>query len=142
MFTRLGSPEAADELARALSGRADDLKWRAREMGGRGSSWFWRGTAAEEHRRRLAWWSIRLGGAADDLHATADRVRAEAAKVRREREFLKGLELRIRPSLLGWQPRVPGEQPPWVGTRWSPSNLPPSGDPRWRDVARDLSGRV
>jgi hypothetical protein len=71
------------------------------------------------------------------MRQLARSLRQLAHRRRAEIEAARQLEARVRQAIATHA----GPQSPWAGTGWSPATLPPSGDPAWQTVARDLGIR-
>jgi uncharacterized protein YukE len=138
----LGNPAAIEALAMTLDRRADDLSDVGRRVRQRAesSSQKWICARADRFRWEMQERQRQAEAMARELHDIARQLLAVANRVRAEIAFLGGLERRVR-DLVRRFPAGSATPPPWAGTRWSPRNLPRSGDPAWRDVARVLGVR-
>jgi hypothetical protein len=120
-------PADVTSLGQALRMRADAVsvtRERLAQAIGRAT---WTGAGATRFRFHADRLDRRLAVDADDLRALVASYERMAEALQEELAALKRIEARVRAWLL-LNRAVP---PPWP-----PSALPPSGDPRWREVQR------
>jgi hypothetical protein len=98
-----------------------------------GSSWTC--CAADRCREDAAEVGVSSSSLMGELRAIAADLRNAAAQRRAEIELAMALEAQVRAYLAGLDG---GNAAGLAGTGWSSGSLPPSGDPAWRNVARDL----
>jgi hypothetical protein len=133
-----GDPDALDQLAQRLRGRAEEVRRHADEHVRRAEAAHWVSTAAQRYRgqvvedRRQAY---RAAGELDDaaavLHAHADKVRQAVVRI-----------AWVERKVTGWFEREAQrwlDDPPWRTWPVTPFTLPPSGDVRWLDVGAAMS---
>ncbi len=132
----LGNPDAIDALATTLDRRADDLASVGHRSAQRAQQAGWRCAKADRFRQRMTDHQRSIEHMAGDLHVIAADLHRSAAALRAEYALLAKIENRVRNAITGFLHA--GVQPPWIGTRWSPQNLPHPGDPAWHDVAKAL----
>lgn len=133
----LGNPAAVEAFATRFDRRAEDLMVIGRRVRNGLQAGQWRCAKATRFRHELDARQQDTERIANEMRSIARDLRRIAAQVRAEYDLLNGLERRVRQIMGGYRPK-PGSTPPWQGTRWSPGNLPRSGDPAWREVARAL----
>lgn len=137
MLLPLGSPEAIEALAAKVDRDAAGLAAGASALRAAGSHTKWLGVRADQWRTANGLRAREIDAAASELRGIAFDLRRMAQELRAEIEALRGIEMRVR-EWIGAVVASLDDAAPWSGTRWHPGNLPPSGDPAWRDVARDL----
>lgn len=141
MLLPLGSPDTIEALAARVDRDAVDLAAGASALRAAGSRTQWLGGRADAWRVANAGRARDADAVAAELRDIARALRRMADELRAEYDALRGIEERVR-QWIGALQRTPGDLPaPWSGTRWTPDTLPPSGDPAWRNVARDLGCR-
>ncbi len=131
----LGNPAAIEALAVSLDRRAEELSGLGRRLGHQGQATLWACAKADRFRHHMGQRQAQADQLANELRAIARDLRALAARVRAEIDFLAKLETQVRDLISTVLPDV---RPPWEDTPWNPANLPGPGDPAWRDVARAL----
>jgi hypothetical protein len=135
-------PTAIEEVARSLDVVAAGVSEVSREIDRAGRATAWTGTGAGLFRQVAAAQSGQLARSSTDLRAAAAEVRRVAEASRRELATLHAMETEIRDAFLVLaRQTATNAEPPWVGWPWRPDNLPPRGDPTWREAAAWLRGR-
>jgi uncharacterized protein YukE len=131
----LGNPAAIEALAVSLDRRAEELSGLARRLSQQGQAMRWACAKADRFRHDLGQRQTKADQLGNELRAIARDLRALAARVRADVDFLAKLEGQVRDLI---STLVPDVRPPWEGTAWNPANLPGPGDPAWREVAKAL----
>lgn len=134
---RLPDAELVDALARRAENEADRLRSVATRLTRQIQDLPWLGPRAERWRVVARTRAQAASRSADELQGLAADLRCLSIWIRRERSWLEVLERRVRAVIMDYGSAY-GGRPPWAGTGWNPGNLPPSGDTRWREVARAL----
>jgi uncharacterized protein YukE len=134
-----GDPEAIGALASACYKAADQIRTLGDDVHGqaeRSSEW-WRAPRADRFRSDMAMRQKDAYDLGQRLQTIAGQLKALAGSVDGELSFLSGLEAKVLSLFKDFVPIV-GVMAPWAGTPWSPTQLPATGDPAWRSVARDF----
>jgi hypothetical protein len=136
MLSPMGNPDAIEAFAATLDRRAGDLAAIGHRLDERAGSASWSCQRADRFRADMHVRRVELDRNAAELEAIAHDLRRNATQIRTELHALSVLEAKVR--ALFQRVYSAAVHPPWLGTPWSPHNLPPPGDPRWRSVARAL----
>ena len=122
------APDAIEALAGRYELAADQLVASTQRAATSVASTSWTCARATRTRARAEDASARGRAVATEMRDLAASLRQLAARRRAEIEAILQLEAQVLALLQASTGAAPG----WGGA------LPPSGDPRWRDVARDL----
>jgi len=136
-MSSLGDPDTLDVLASRYERRSADVTALGARLRQRGDAAAWTCAKADRFRAGMAAQQARTTQLADQLYGVAAELRSAAVRVRHEIDELIAIEGRVRARFASYNPTA-GTAPPWTGTRWNPSNLPPRADTTWRDVGTDL----
>jgi len=123
-------PADLTDLARILEQRADVVDSLGDGLTRQLATVNWAGPAADSFRTTAGEFSPVLSRDADALRLAAADLRRLADQLQQEIDQLHVIETKVR-AWLAANPPVLGIPAPWP-----PSNLPPTGDPQWRDVQR------
>ncbi|GEM_PF-6408115 len=153
-----GDPDELDRLAQRLVGRADEVRERAADQVRQAYAAHWVSAEAQRYRDRVAQDRAEADRAAGELERAATALRAHAQEVREtlahiarlERDTVDWFEHQLR----GVAGRVEHAMDaagrlvsrlvhdvPWSDWRYTPENLPASGDRQWLEVGRFLQSK-
>ena len=127
------TPDPADltDLAAVLSTRADTVQGYGDDLARKIAIATWSGPVADRFRQSITELQRRFASDADRLRAAAADLRRIGAALDGELAQLRAVELRVRAWFAANPPGLSATPPPWP-----PTDLPPTGDPRWADVQR------
>jgi uncharacterized protein YukE len=130
--TALGTvadPAELTDLARILDQRADAVVALGERIVIQLSSAAWAGPAADTFRSEADQFVPVLNNDADGLRAAAADLRRLADQLQQELDLLHAIEDKVRAWFAVNPPGASATPSPWPAT-----DLPPTGDPRWREV--------
>lgn len=136
-MTSLGDPTTLDALGVRYQQRADDLTAIGRRIYVRADGATWTCARADRFRATVGGHQTALQRTSSELREVGMELRALASRLQAEIDRLLAIERRVRSLFASHNPASP-LPPPWMGTRWSPANLPPSADTAWDAVGREL----
>jgi hypothetical protein len=133
----IADPAEFLDLARLVAARADAVLTVRDQLSRRLGAARWTGPGADTFRASADLLARIFAGDADSLQAAATDLRRMADQLTTELEQLRGIETAVRAWLSA---NPPGISP--IPSPWPVADLPPSGDPRWRQVqqAFDAAG--
>jgi len=127
-------PADLDDLARVLDSRAGTVQGYVQTLRQQFGQASWQGPVADRFRATIQMVSTQLQSDGDQLSSAAAAVRKLSAALQDEITQLRTVEGNVRAWLASHPPGVAATPPPWPAT-----DLPPSGDPRWRQVQQAFS---
>jgi uncharacterized protein YukE len=122
-------PADLDDLARTLDTRAGAVQSYVDTLRQRFGQATWQGPVADRFRTTIQDVTTRLQADGDQLSGAATAVRKVSAALQAEIAQLHTVETNVRAWLASNPVGVSATPPPWP-----PTDLPPPGDPRWRQV--------
>jgi uncharacterized protein YukE len=121
-------PADLSDLARILEQQADVVDSLGDGLTRQLAAVNWAGPVADSFRTAAGEFSPVLSRDADTLRLVAADLRRLADQLQQEIDQLRVVEAKVRAWYVANPPPIPAP--------WPASNLPPTGDPRWRDVQR------
>jgi hypothetical protein len=121
-------PADLSDLARILNQRADLVVGLGDGLTRQLAAAKWAGPAADTFRTETGQFAAVLSRDADTLRAAASDLNRLSGQLQQEIDHLRAVENKVRAWFAVNPPGV-GPPPPWPA-----SDLPPTGDPRWRQV--------
>jgi len=122
-------PADLDDLARVLDSRAGTIQGYVQSLRQLFGQATWQGPVADRFRTTIEYVSGQLESDGDQLSGAAAAVRKVSAALRDQIAQLQAVEANVRAWLAAHPPGADPTPPPWPST-----DLPPPGDPRWRQV--------
>jgi hypothetical protein len=122
-------PADLDDLARLLDTRAGTIQGYVGGLQQKFGQAVWQGPVADRCRATIQDVSTRLQADGDQLSGAASALRKVSAALQAEIAQLQTVEGNVRAWLAANPAGVSATPPPWP-----PANLPPTGDPLWRQV--------
>jgi hypothetical protein len=123
-------PSDLTDLARILDQRADVVVSLGDGLTRQLAAVNWAGPAADSFRNGAGEFAPVLSRDADALRLAAADLRRLAAQLQQEIDQLHVIEAKVRAWFAAHPPAL------GIPAPWPASSLPPTGDPRWRDVQR------